>query len=165
MISTEENLNLRPIEKRDNTFVARLIRDVMPEFGAVGSGFAINDPEVDLMYETYQAERSRYYIVELDGVALGAGGVAALKGGDGSICEIQKMYFYDELRGKGAGSKLLDRLLADAKAFGFKQAYLETMTKMTAAQKLYRRKGFEPLKKPCGQTGHGGCDVWFARPL
>jgi putative acetyltransferase len=143
----------------------KLKPEANPEFGAVGSGFAINDPEVGLMYETYQADRSRYYIVELDGVALGGGGIAPLKGGDGSICEIQKMYFYDELRGKGAGSKLLDRLLVDAKAFGFKQAYLETMSKMTAAQNLYHHKGFEPLKKPWGQTGHGGCDVWFAKAL
>ena len=30
--------------------IAAIIRTVMPEFGAVGCGFAIADPEVDWMY-------------------------------------------------------------------------------------------------------------------
>lgn len=156
---------IRPVEKRDNPFIAKLIRDVMPQFGAVGSGFAINDPEVDVMYETYQDNQSRYYVIEFDGKICGAGGLAPLKGGDGTVCEVQKMYFYEELRGKGAGSKLLDIILADAKAFGFKRVYLETMHKMTGAQRLYQHKGFERLNAPMGNTGHGGCDVWFAKNL
>ena len=40
---------IRPIEPRDDARIAEIIRTVMPEFGACGSGFAINDPEVDWM--------------------------------------------------------------------------------------------------------------------
>jgi hypothetical protein len=37
------NYLIRPIEPRDDAAVAAIIRAVMPEFGAVGDGFAIND--------------------------------------------------------------------------------------------------------------------------
>ena len=40
---------IRPIAPGDDAAVASVIRTVMPEFGAVGSGFAISDPEVDWM--------------------------------------------------------------------------------------------------------------------
>ena len=40
---------IRPISAADDATIASIIRTVMPEFGAVGSGFAINDPEVDWM--------------------------------------------------------------------------------------------------------------------
>ena len=40
---------IRPIQAGDDEGVAAIIRAVMPEFGACGSGFAISDPEVDLM--------------------------------------------------------------------------------------------------------------------
>src|SRR5690348_7685305 len=37
------NFLIRPIEPRDDEAVARVIRAVMPEFGAAGPGFAIHD--------------------------------------------------------------------------------------------------------------------------
>ncbi|MEO6066100.1 MAG: GNAT family N-acetyltransferase, partial [Lysobacterales bacterium] len=43
-------LLIRPIDSRDDLAIAGIIRTVMPEFGAVGEGFAINDPEVDFMH-------------------------------------------------------------------------------------------------------------------
>jgi len=42
-------IEIRPIETRDDAAIAAVIRTVMPEFGATGCGFAINDPEVDWM--------------------------------------------------------------------------------------------------------------------
>jgi putative acetyltransferase len=44
---------LRTIRPGDNPQVAGIIRSVMTEFGAVGPGFSIMDPEVDHMYEAY----------------------------------------------------------------------------------------------------------------
>ncbi|HZV23418.1 MAG TPA: GNAT family N-acetyltransferase, partial [Luteimonas sp.] len=73
---------LRPIAPGDDAAIARIIRTVMPEFGACGSGFAINDPEVDWMHRAYAAPRSAYFVVERDGVVEGGGGVAPLEGGD-----------------------------------------------------------------------------------
>ena len=57
---------IRPIEARDDGEIAGIIRSVMPEFGAVGSGFAINDPEVDWMQRAYSQPRCAYFVVEGD---------------------------------------------------------------------------------------------------
>ena len=72
------SLIVRPIEARDDAAIAAIIRSVMPEFGATGCGFAINDPEVDWMHRAYSAPRSAYFVVERDGVVIGGGGVAPL---------------------------------------------------------------------------------------
>ena len=48
-------LSFAPFVPKTIPAVARLIRAVMPEFGASGPGFAINDPEVDDMFTAYSA--------------------------------------------------------------------------------------------------------------
>ncbi|HUA79813.1 MAG TPA: GNAT family N-acetyltransferase [Dyella sp.] len=156
---------IRPIEPRDNTAVAAIIRTVMPEFGADGPGFAIHDAEVDDMHASYARPRSAYFVVERDGAVIGGGGIAPLEGGGADICELRKMYFLPEARGIGAGATMMQRCLDTARGFGFKRCYIETLTGMDAAQSLYRKHGFEPLCEPMGGTGHFSCDCFYIRDL
>ncbi|WP_159017566.1 GNAT family N-acetyltransferase [Cognatiluteimonas profundi] len=156
---------IRPIEPRDDASMAAIIRTVMPEFGAVGSGFAIGDPEVDWMSRAYAQPRCAYFVVERDGVVLGGGGVAPLAGGDGDTCELRKMYFLPQARGHGAGTAMMQRCLQAARDFGFRQCYLETLHGMDAAMKLYERSGFRRIDKPMGDTGHGGCNTFYLLSL
>lgn len=159
-------LHLRPIEPTDDTAVAAIIREVMPEFGASGPGFAIHDAEVDWMCRAYQGPRSCYYVVVDDsGRVLGGGGIAPLAGGEDGTCELRKMYFRKEARGRGAGLALITRLLDEARARGFRRCYLETLTGMDAAQALYEKVGFRRRAAPCGCTGHTSCDRFYDREL
>ena len=137
----------------------------MPEFGAVGSGFAINDPEVDWMSHAYSQPRCAYFVVEQDGVVVGGAGVAPLTGGDADTCELRKMYFLPQARGRGAGAAMMQRCLQAARDFGFKQCYLETLGGMDAAMKLYERSGFRRIDAPMGDTGHGSCNTFYLRAL
>ena len=123
----------------------------MPEFGADGPGFAIHDAEVDAMSAAYSRPRSAYFVIEADGAVQGGAGVAPLDGGDTDICELRKMYFLPELRGRGAGSAAIDRCIEAARGFGFYSCYLETLTGMDAAQKLYLANGFAPHRMRDGQ--------------
>lgn len=156
---------IRPIRASDDAAVAAIIRTVMPEFGAIGSGFAISDPEVDWMSKAYAEPRSAYFVVERDGVVLGGGGVAPLVGGDGDTCELRKMYFLPDVRGLGAGAAMMTRCLDAARGFGFKQCYLETLRGMDAAMRLYERTGFTRIAQSMGATGHGGCNTFYLLPL
>jgi putative acetyltransferase len=158
-------LAIRPIEAGDDVSIARVLRPVMPEFGAVGCGFAINDPEVDWMSRAYAQPRSAYFVVEDDGIVLGGGGVAPLSGGDEDVCELRKMYFLPQARGRGAGAALMSRCLDAARGFGFHRCYLETLGGMDAAMKLYERSGFTRIAAPLGATGHGGCNTFYLRAL
>lgn len=157
--------DIRPIRAEDDAAVASIIRAVMPEFGASGSGFAINDPEVDWMHRAYSAPRSAYFVVERDARVCGGAGVAPLEGGDESTCELRKMYFLPELRGLGAGAALMARCLDAARGFGFRRCYIETLTGMDAAMRLYERTGFRRTDTPLGATGHGGCDRYYLLDL
>lgn len=156
---------IRPIEARDDAAMAAIIRTVMPEFGANGDGFAINDPEVDWMHRAYAAPRSAYFVVEVGGEVVGGGGVAPLEGGDPDVCELRKMYFLPRARGVGAGAAVMETSLDAARTFGFRRCYLETLTGMDAAMRLYERKGFRRIDAPMGATGHGGCDIWYLLEL
>ena len=159
------SLVIRPIESRDDPRMAEIIRTVMPEFGACGSGFAINDPEVDWMSRAYAIPRAAYFVVERDGVVEGGGGVAPLEGGDEDVCELRKMYFLPTLRGLGAGAGIMRLSLDAARGFGFKRCYLETLTGMDAAMRMYERSGFRRIDAPMGNTGHGGCNTFYLRAL
>lgn len=159
-------LSFRPIRPDDDAAVAAIIRRVMPEFGADGPGFALHDAEVDHMCAAYSAPGAAYFVVEDEaGRLVGGGGVAALEGGEPGVCELRKMYFLPEARGKGMGEALLRHCLRVAQDLGYRTCYLETLTGMDQALKLYAKLGFRPLCAPLGRTGHGGCDHWFARDL
>ena len=158
-------LRIEPITQADDPQIAAIIRTVMPEFGASGCGFAINDPEVDWMSRAYAGPRSAYFVLRRDGRVIGGGGVAPLEGGDADTCELRKMYFLPEARGLGAGAAMMERCLEAARTFGFRRCYLETLTGMDAAMRLYERSGFRRIDGPMGATGHGGCNTFYLRDL
>ena len=160
-----EKFLLRPIEPRDDARVASIIRTVMPEFGADGPGFAIHDKEVDAMSVAYSRPRSAYFVVEIDGEVMGGAGVAPLDAGDADTCELRKMYFLPALRGRGAGRAAIARCLDEARTHGFARCYIETLTGMHAAEKLYVANGFARIDAPMGATGHHGCNRFYLRDL
>ncbi len=158
---TTMSFSLRPIRPEDDAAVAAIIRAVMPEFGADGPGFAIHDAEVDHMSSAYAIPGAMYYVVVRNGQIEGGGGVAALAGGEPDVCELRKMYFLPSLRGLGAGRALILNCLNAARAFGYRRCYLETLSGMDDAQRLYESAGFQRIATPMGGTGHFSCDRYF----
>jgi putative acetyltransferase len=156
---------IRPIEAADDVAMAGIIRTVMPEFGATGSGFAISDPEVDWMSRAYSEPRSAYFVVERHGKVVGGGGVAQLVDGEEDVCELRKMYFLSDARGLGAGAEMMTRCLGAARSFGFRRCYLETLSGMDAAMRLYEKTGFRRIPGSMGATGHGGCNTFYLLEL
>lgn len=150
---------IRPIEVRDNPKVAAIIRSVLEDFKVPKVGTAYADVSLDCMFETYQKEGAIYYVVEEGGKLIGGGGISHLDHYDGNICELQKMYFLPEARGRGLGTEMIDICLNSARRFGYEKCYLETMSYMEAAQKLYKKYGFTYLDGPMGDTGHYSCGV------
>jgi putative acetyltransferase len=156
---------IRVIQQKDNASIAKVIRDIFHELEAPKVGTAYADPILDTLYEVYQAPRSVYYVVELDGKVLGGCGVAPLENAEVSVCELQKMYFAPEIRGTGYAEKIINQCLEFASQQGFEICYLETLSFMTIAQKLYKRMGFEHIEGPMGNTGHNSCEVWMTKKL
>jgi putative acetyltransferase len=158
-------VSFRAIRPEDDAALAAIIRTVMPEFGAVGEGFAINDAEVDCMSKAYSVPGAAYFVVEMDGRIVGGAGVAPLAGGEPGVCELRKMYFLEEARGLRMGERLLRQCLDTARNLGYRVCYLETLAGMEVAQHLYEKAGFRRLPGPLGATGHRGCNRFYALEL
>ncbi len=156
---------IREIKPEDNAQVAQVIRKVFEDMGVPKVGTAYEDKALDDMYAHYNKPKATYFVVEHKGRIIGCAGVAQLDNYDGNVCELQKMYFLEEARGKGLGAKMIAICLEKAKAFGFEACYLETMPYMEAAQKLYKKNGFDYIDAPMGNTGHYSCPVWMLKKL
>lgn len=156
---------LREIKKEDNPQIAAVIREVFVTEGYPKTGTAFADVQLDFMFEAYQKPKSIYFVVEENGKIIGGAGVNLLDNTDENICELQKMYFLQEARGRGIGMQMIEKCLAKAKEFGYEKCYLETLPVMLNAQKLYKKLGFEYLSEPLGGTGHTSCPVWMIKNL
>ncbi|HYF03123.1 MAG TPA: GNAT family N-acetyltransferase [Patescibacteria group bacterium] len=153
-------MTIRAIQPEDNPKIAEIISSIMTsEFRADPATTILGDPALHTMYENYQVPRAAYYVFEEDGQIAGGCGIKQLEGSDENICELQRMFLKPSARGKGHGKALIGLCIAKAKEFGYDEIYLETLSQMTTAQKLYESAGFKRISAPKGNTGHGGCDV------
>ena len=164
-------MQIREIQQNDNDSIAKIIRAVFHELDAPKVGTAYADPVLDTLFEVYQRCRSVYYVVEQNGRVLGGCGIAPLEmqnpvqSETSKICELQKMYFAPEIRGTGYAEKIIKLCLEFATTQGFEICYLETLSFMKTAQKLYKRIGFENINGPMVNTGHNSCEVWMTKQL
>ena len=163
----KDTIVIREIELKDDLKIAKAIRSVLIEFGVPKVGTAYEDSALDCMDETYEKAQKTYFVVVKGNDIIGGAGISPLNNYNGKepICELQKMYFMPEARGRGIGSQMIQKCLEFAKNSGFAKCYLETMPYMDDARKLYRKVGFETIDKPVGDTGHYSCSVWMLKDL
>ena len=156
---------LRTILPSDNAAIARIIRSTLMEFGAAKPGTVYYDEATDRLSEIFSIPGSVYYIAEEDGIILGGAGIYPTDGLSSDTCEVVKMYLLPAARGKGLGAILMARCIDFARAYGYRQIYLETMPELADAIKLYAKTGFRRLPAPMGQSGHFGCGVWMMKEI
>lgn len=73
-------------------------------------------------------------------------GCVGLRRNDEHWCEMKRLYVKPEIRGLRLGDRLVEAVLAEAKALGYRGIRLDTLPDMFAAQRLYRRHGFVEIK-------------------
>jgi len=102
--------------------------------------------DVDAMVESDLNDRAkfyppdgRFYLVRCDGSYVGVGCLKRLVPG---VAEIQRMYVRAHVRGIGAGRRLAQQLIDDARAIGYQAVRLESLKALSAAHALYRSLGF-----------------------
>lgn len=80
-----------------------------------------------------------FYLVFDGDLAVGMGGLRQVCE---DICEIKRIYVPRTSRGLGVGAATLERLILDARHFGYKAVVLETGPFMRSAHRLYEAAGF-----------------------
>ncbi len=162
---SNDNFTIRQIKPSDNAFLEQVIKSIFHELGMPLVGTAYADVETANMYESYQGDTEIYYVIEQDGKIYGGAGIKPLRDFESDVCELQKMYFSPEIRGKGLGKDIIKKCLGQAKMFGFKTCYLETFPSLKAAVHIYESVGFVHIDKALGNTGHYSCDVRMTKAL
>ncbi|MDO6597170.1 GNAT family N-acetyltransferase [Oceanihabitans sp. 2_MG-2023] len=162
---TNSNIIIREIKQNDNVPLEAAIRGCFHEFDIPLKGTAYEDPETSKMFASYQNQNDVYFVVTLDGKVFGGGGIKPLKDFELEVCEIQKMYFAPEIRGKGLGKLLFEKCMEAARKMGYKQCYLESAPQLKAAIHIYEAFGFKHLDAPLGNTGHDACGIWMLKNL
>ena len=158
-------LFIRLIEPGDVPAMLKIIHDSRAEYGMAGRVAELLEPADRALYETYQRQRSLYFVALSGGEIVGGAGLAPLAGADPLTCELQRMYLRRDVRGRGIGRALLSRCLAAARQFLYVRCYLETVAQMESALALYVRNGFIQLKATLGHTANEHNARWMVRPL
>ncbi len=146
-------MRIREIQFNDNSQIESVIKSIFIELRLPLTGTVYEDVETTQMFESYQEDKAVYFVIDHEGQVKGGAGIKALPSEKSSICELQKMYISPDARGKGYSKQLLDSCLEAAKSMGYTQCYLETLSELTTAQKLYKQYGFEYLEILYGKHG------------
>jgi putative acetyltransferase len=137
-------LLLRDCKKSDEAVIRNIVGQVLQEY-RLSADPAETDSDLRDIDASY-CQRGGVFRVLVDdsGAVVGCGGLYPLANGE---AEIRKMYFLPRARGKGYGRRLLEELLSEAKARGYRRVVLETASQLKEAIALYRRAGFKPYKR------------------
>lgn len=114
----------------------------------------IASPSVDLGFQDYEPEFAglpgKYALP--DGRLLLAWkgqavvGCAALRRVDETRCEMKRVYVRPEARGENLGRRLVESILAEARAAGYSRICLDVLPEFSAAQRIYESLGFLPAE-------------------
>ena len=134
-------ISVRPATNRDCAAIRELVfgilRDYNLELDLSGTDEDLSD------IEAHYIRRGGVFEVLEDenGALLGSVGLYPI---DAETIELRKMYFARELRGKGFGKMMLQRMIEQSRALGYKKIYLETASVLQEAVGLYEKFGFQP---------------------
>ena len=76
----------------------------------------------------------------------GLTGMAALRRLDADRAEMKRLFVREDSRGIGLGRRLAERIIAEARARGYRDICLDTLPMMQDAQRLYSRLGFRDIE-------------------
>jgi GNAT superfamily N-acetyltransferase len=117
------------------------IRTMLREYAAwleVDLGFQNFEQELAALPGDYAPPRGRLLIAD-------AAGCIALRPIDDRICEMKRLFVRLEYRGSGLGRRLVEAIVSEARAIGYRRMRLDTMPKMDRAQGLYASLGFREI--------------------
>jgi putative acetyltransferase len=138
----ESDLKIRTATNLDGERIRALVFRTLEEFGLKPDP-QTTDADLNDIETSYNYRGGLFEVIEDEsGKLLGTAGLYRL---DDETCELRKMYFAPELRGRGMGRLMLGRTMSRARALGYKRMTLETASVLKKAIKLYTRFGFKPF--------------------
>ena len=103
------------------------------------------DDELRDLRAKYGEPAGRLYVALAEDGA--PAGCIALHRLDDERCELKRLYVRPAYRGQGLGSRLVARILDDARQIGYRAMLLDTLPVLDSAVRMYRGLGFYEI--PC----------------
>ena len=101
------------------------------------------DQELAGLPGDYAPPEGRLLLAKYEGHVAGC---VALHRLEERICEMKRLYLRPQLRGKGIGRALADRIIAEARQIGYQRMRLDTVEPvMKDAVEMYRKIGFREI--------------------
>lgn len=100
--------------------------------------------EIRDLQAKYGQPDGRLYLALWEGEAAGC---IALRKLDEQRCEMKRLYVRPAFRGHRIGDALVDRIIRDAKAIGYRTMLLDTLPFLESAIHMYQKRGFYEI--PC----------------
>ena len=132
---------IRDWEKSDRDAAAGVIKAVLKEYGLPWQP-ELADRDAIEVESAYIEVGGEFWVVEEDGVIVGTAAYQPIARGQNAV-EIRKMYLLPEVRGRGLGVFLLKQLEQAIAAKQYREIWLETVTILKDAVRLYERNGYQ----------------------
>ncbi len=107
------------------------------------------------------ADHTRYFVLLENEKLLGYAGLSKIPSSDQA--DVQTVAVSPELRGRGFGRKLMERLLTEAKTLRATEIFLEVRADNSVAQNLYASLGFEHIDTRKCYYQPDNVDAWIMR--
>ncbi|MBE6969300.1 MAG: GNAT family N-acetyltransferase [Ruminococcaceae bacterium] len=101
------------------------------------------DEEIAHLEYKYGEPAGRLYLARWDDAVAGCIGLRRI---DEKNCEMKRLYVYPAFRGKHIAEALTTRIIADARAIGYKAMLLDTLPFLQGALRLYKKLGFYEIE-------------------
>lgn len=89
----------------------------------------------------YDAPTGGLFLAFHEGAVAGCGAFRAV---DDGTCEMKRVYVRPCARGRNLGRRLVERILAESRAAGYRRICLDVLPEFDAARRLYESLGFVP---------------------
>jgi GNAT superfamily N-acetyltransferase len=176
MIDTVHSVAFRSYRPEDYHPVASLWTRINRELAPVGMEELFEqyiamtiDGELKQLLDVFSAaKRNGFWVVE---AATGIVGTFGIESHGISDTELRRMYLDEGYRGSGIAQRMLDHAQTRARALGFTRMILSTAQIQKAADKFYRKNGFQHLRTEVAgvmttkQAGGGLTRFYFEKAL
>ncbi len=142
-------IEIKPIQLHQVEEVKRVIIAVCSEIFQVSEDTILRYDvmsDVDDVRSHYLDNNGTFLVLVDQGRVVGCGAIRRL---NDDICELKRMWFLKDYRGRGLGMKMAQMLLQFAREAGYKRVRLDTANEEKQAQalKLYQRLGFYYIER------------------
>lgn len=142
------------------TEYTKMLVDTDPSFAAYLALQNYEHEIADLPYKYGPQVGGVLHLALVDGKPAGCIGLRKL---DDARCEMKRLYVRPAYRRHKLGDLLVQQIMADAKALGYKQMLLDTLPELDSAIRLYQRHGFDFI--PCYNDSPVESTVFMGKDL